>query len=221
MKDKLKALLARVEATRSTLDGAVSELEELEQELKVLINGPTTWGAKHLAKSRGKMPKAEPKAEPKTRPLKRAAISADLQDVPCPKCGGPMRWRWSEAKGANFAGCVRFPDCRGARSEAEVREGAKRVKEPRATRAYCGACSAETTRTDDGECIPCAARDAVVTQRLVAEAKMLREHFDDVAAKHHGPDAPTKVALANGEAFEGLDGHVHPRDDGDDFGVPF
>ena len=72
MKDKLKALLARVEATRSTLDGAVAELEELEQELKVLINGPNTWGAKHIAKSRGKMPAAAPK---------RAALQARVSEA--------------------------------------------------------------------------------------------------------------------------------------------
>ena len=185
MKDKLKALLARVEATRSTLDGAVAELEELEQELKVLINGPNTWGAKHIAKSRGKMPAAKPK---------HAAISADLHNVLCPKCGGPMHWRWSEAKGKNFAGCVRFPDCRGARSEAEVSAGVRATVEPARRSAP-----------------PADASEAAVE---------LRRHFDDTAVKHHGLDAPAELAAASGEAFVGLDGRVHYHDD-DDLGVPF
>lgn len=194
MKDKLKALLARVEATRSTLDGAVAELEELEQELKVLINGPNTWGAKHIAKSRGKMPAAKPKAaEPPRRP-KHAAISADLHNVLCPKCGGPMHWRWSEAKGKNFAGCVRFPDCRGARSEAEVSAGVRATVEP--------------------------ARKPAPPARVSEAAVEMQKRLDDIAVKHHGPDAPAELAAASGEAFVGLDGRVHYHDD-DDLGVPF
>jgi ssDNA-binding Zn-finger/Zn-ribbon topoisomerase 1 len=50
-----------------------------------------------------------------------------IENVKCPKCGGPMVARKSGRDGRMFFGCKAFPECRGTRNtdgEAPRRYGA-------------------------------------------------------------------------------------------------
>lgn len=190
MKDKLDALLKRVEAARSTVDAARAELVEVEKDIRRLISGPDRHASGALAKSRGKLPPAT-----KTLADTLGVLGTRIKGVPCPQCGGPMTWRFSRVKSARFAGCEKFPNCRGARSRAEVERGLLEL---------------ESTK-------PGATADPAASEMV--------QHFDDVAVKHHGPDAPIalqEAALGYSplpDLSELRDG-PEPKVD-DDLGVPF
>ncbi len=109
----LEELKTEVADTREELRAQSEELHDLKQMVAQI-------GA-NLDVMRGERTTSHG-SKPFTGTTRPDDMPADAPKRLCPKCFGSMRWARNSSDGSIFAGCRRFPECRGTRRQADAED---------------------------------------------------------------------------------------------------
>lgn len=130
--DELKALLELAEQARTENAAAARTIMDLEKAIRRVMRGaPGKVGNPEPLRESGPLTVSKPVA---------AQLAPDrpddamLEGVQCAGCGSTLQWRVNAVRGTWFAGCTRFPLCRGSMDRDTVWHKHVRWRERQAKR---------------------------------------------------------------------------------------